>query len=66
MRLFYSKYSKLKFIGYANARYLYDPHKVQSQTVYVFTYRGSMISCCSTKQTLTTTSSNRVENINTS
>ena len=30
MGLYYLKESKLQLIGYANARYLLDPHKAQS------------------------------------
>ncbi|KAD3337275.1 hypothetical protein E3N88_32795 [Mikania micrantha] len=38
-----------------------DPHKARSQTGYVFTYGGTAISWRSTKQTLTSTSSNHAE-----
>ena len=57
--LFYSKESTLK--GYANSRYLSDPHKARSQTRYVFTCGNTAISWRSTKQTLTATSSNHFE-----
>jgi ribonuclease HI len=61
MGLFYSKDSKSGLIGYADAGYLSDPHKARSQTGYVFTYGDTAISWRSTKQTLTTTSSNHAE-----
>ena len=57
--LFYSKESTVK--GYADSGYLYDPHKAQSQTGYVFTSGNTTISWRSTKQTLTATSSNHFE-----
>ncbi|XP_050224920.1 secreted RxLR effector protein 161-like [Mercurialis annua] len=59
--LFYSNDSKLELIGYANACYLSDPHKVRSQTGHVFTSGGTAISWRSQKQTLVATSSNHVE-----
>ncbi|GJY42003.1 disease resistance CC-NBS-LRR class family protein [Tanacetum coccineum] len=49
------------FIGYADAGYLFDPHKARSQTGYVFTYGDTAISWRSTKQSLTATSSNHDE-----
>ncbi|CAM8920496.1 unnamed protein product [Rhodiola kirilowii] len=61
MGLFYSKDSKSGLIGYADAGYLSDPHKARSQTGYVFTYGDTAISWRSTKQTLTSTSSNHAE-----
>ena len=42
--LYYSKESKSQLIGYANARYLSDPHKARSQMEYIFTYGGATIS----------------------
>ena len=57
MRLFYSG-SNSQLIGYANARYLYDPRKGRSQTCYLFTYKGTAISWRSVKQTLMATSFN--------
>ena len=48
-------------IGYAYARYLSNPHKARSQTGYVFTYGGTLISWRSVKQTLVATSSNHLE-----
>ena len=44
MGLYYSKESKLQLIGCANAGYLLDPQKAQSQIGYVFTYGGTTIS----------------------
>jgi hypothetical protein len=61
MGLFYRKDTKSKLVGYTDAGYLSDPHKARSQSGYVFTYGGTAISWRSTKQTLTTTSSNHAE-----
>jgi hypothetical protein len=61
MRLFYQKNTKSKLVGYVDAGYLSDPHKAWSQSGYVFTYGGTIISWRSTKQTLTATSSNYAE-----
>jgi Reverse transcriptase (RNA-dependent DNA polymerase) len=61
MRLFYRKNINSKLVGYADAGYLSDPHKARSQSGYVFIYGGTAISWRSTKQTLTTTSSNHAE-----
>ena len=61
MSLYYSNLSKLDLIGYANAGYLFDPHKARSQTGYLFTYGGTAISWRSIKQTLVATSSNHAE-----
>ena len=44
--------------GYADAGCLSDPHKPRSQTGYVFTCGGTVISWRSQKQTLVVTSSN--------
>ena len=44
MGLFYSKESKQQLIGYANVRYLMDPHKAKSQTGYVFNCNGTVTS----------------------
>ncbi|GLT35869.1 hypothetical protein SLA2020_102850 [Shorea laevis] len=49
MGLFYSKHSKTELVGYADAGYLFDPHKGRSQTRYLFTYGGTEISWRSTK-----------------
>ena len=61
MGLFYSNKSKEKLLGYADARYLSDPHKTRSQTGYVFNYNGTVISWRSVKQTMVATSSNHSE-----
>ena len=58
MGLFYSKESKQQLLGYADAGYLSDPHKAQSQIGYVFSYNGAAISWKSVKQTMVATSSN--------
>jgi hypothetical protein len=60
MGLFYRKNIKSKLVGHADAEYLSDPHKTRLQSGYVFIYGGTVISWRSTKQTLTTTSSNHV------
>jgi hypothetical protein len=59
--LFYQKITKSKLVGYIDARYLSDPHKSRSQSGYVFIYGGTAISWRSTKQILTTKSSNHAE-----
>ncbi|KAM2234775.1 hypothetical protein PS2_012870 [Malus domestica] len=46
-----------RLVGYANSGYLFDPHKVHSQTSYVFTIGGIAISWRSTKHTVIATSS---------
>ena len=61
MGLFYSKESKQQLLGYADARYLSDQHKAQSQTEYVFSCNGAAISWKSIKQTMVATSSNHSE-----
>ncbi|XP_070010532.1 secreted RxLR effector protein 161-like [Nicotiana sylvestris] len=61
MGLFYSNESKSALVGYADAGYLYDPHKARSQTGYLFTCGGTVISWRSTKQTMVATSSNHAE-----
>ena len=48
-------------VGYAYAGFLSDPHKVRSQTGYVFKNGDAAISWRSTKQTLVATSSNHSE-----
>ncbi|XP_075084973.1 secreted RxLR effector protein 161-like [Nicotiana tabacum] len=48
-------------IGYADAGYLSDPHKVRSKTGYLFIYGGTSISWHSMKQTIVATSSNHAE-----
>ena len=52
MGLFYPEESKTKLIGYADAEYLSDPHKVLSQSRYVFACGGTIISWRSMKQIL--------------
>ncbi|GAV69056.1 hypothetical protein CFOL_v3_12557, partial [Cephalotus follicularis] len=59
--LFYLRETKSTLIGYADTRYLSDPHKTRSQTGYVFTFCDIAISCRSTKQIMTTTFSNHSE-----
>ena len=44
MSLFYSKESKQIFLGYADARYLSNPHKARSKIGYVFNCNGTFIS----------------------
>ena len=44
MGLFYSKESKQQLLGYADARYISDPHKAKSQTGYVFNCNGTIVS----------------------
>ena len=61
MGLFYSKVMEPQLLGYADARYLSDPHKTRSQTGYIFTYRDTAISWRSVKQTMVATSSNHSE-----
>ena len=59
--LFYSKESKQQLLGYANVGYLSDTHKARSQTEYVFSYNGAVISRKYVKQTMVATSSNHSE-----
>ena len=59
--MFYSNKSSSTLIGYANVGYLSDPHKVHSQTSYLFTSGETAISWYSTKQSIAATSSNHVE-----
>ena len=61
MRLFYPNGSKLQLVGYADASYLFDPHKGRSQTRYLFTYGNTAISWRSVKQTIFATSSNHAK-----
>ena len=56
MSLFYSKESKQQLLGYADARYLSNPHKARSQTGYVFNCNGPAISWRSFKETMVATS----------
>ena len=52
MGLFYPEESKTKLIGYADAEYLSDLHKVLSQSRYVFACGGTIISWGSMKKML--------------
>jgi len=62
MGLFYSNDSKSDLMDYAYVCYLSDPHNDRSQTEYLFTCGGTMISWQYVKQTITTTlSSNHAE-----
>ncbi|KAL0540082.1 hypothetical protein IC582_024311 [Cucumis melo] len=61
MDFFYSNKSNFDLVGYANAGYLSDPHKARSQTDYMFTCEGTVISWRSVKQTMTATSSNHAK-----
>ena len=58
MGLFYSKAMEPQLLGYVDAGYLSDTHKVRSQTGYIFTYGNTAISWRSVKQTMVATSSN--------
>ena len=58
MGLFYSKAMEPQLLGYADAGYLSNPHKVRSQTGYIFTYGNTAIFWRSVKQTMVATSSN--------
>ena len=44
IRLFYSKILEPQLFGYADAGYLLNPHKAQSQTRYIFTLGNTIIS----------------------
>ncbi|XP_070016013.1 secreted RxLR effector protein 161-like [Nicotiana sylvestris] len=44
MGLFYGNNCSPDLVDYADAEYLYDPHKTRSQTGYVFTCGGTVIS----------------------
>ncbi|XP_074347431.1 secreted RxLR effector protein 161-like [Apium graveolens] len=59
--LLFPKNSTSQLIGFADARYLSDPHFGKSQTGYVFTYFGVAISRKSKKQTIVATSINNSE-----
>ena len=58
MGLVQSKKSKQQLLGYVDAGYLSDPHKVISQTRYVFNCNGIAISWRYFKQTMVAISSN--------
>jgi ribonuclease HI len=61
MGLLFSNDNPDELIGYADAGYLYDPQDSKSQTGYVFLQGRTAISWRSTKQSMTTTSSNHAE-----
>ena len=61
MGLYYPNIPKAELIGYADARYMSDPHNARSQTGYLFTCCDTSISWRSTKQSITATSSNHAE-----
>ncbi|XP_047255213.1 secreted RxLR effector protein 161-like [Capsicum annuum] len=61
MGLFYTNKASPDLVGYVDAGYLYEPHKAQSQTGYVFTYGGTAIAWRLTKQFIVATSSNHAE-----
>ena len=58
MSLFNLNGSKSPLIGYVDARYLYNPHKAQSQMGYLFNSSNIVVSWRSMKQTMVATSSN--------
>jgi len=59
--LFYSRNQDPILLGYTDAGYLSDPHHGRSQTSFVFLQSGTTISWKSSKQTLTSTSTNHSE-----
>jgi hypothetical protein len=61
MGLFYPNKSNPQLVGYADAGYLSDPHRGQSQIGYLFTCGNTAISWSSVKQTISATSSNHSE-----
>lgn len=61
MSLYYSNTNPNDLVGYSDAGYLLDPDDSKSHTGYVFLQGGIAVSWKSTKQTLTTTSSNHAE-----
>jgi hypothetical protein len=61
LSLFYPKNQDLSLIGYADARYLSDPHNDKSQIDFVFLYGGAAISWKSYKHTLISKSTNHSE-----
>jgi len=61
MSLFYSNNANHELVGYADVGFLFDPHKGQPQTSYLFTYGNNVISWRSTKQPLLVISSNHAE-----
>ena len=61
LSLFYPKESKSPLVGYADVRYLCDPHKEISQISYVFMCGDIAISLKPIKQIMIVTSSNHSE-----
>ena len=61
MGLFYPNKSNSQLIGYADAGYLSDPHKGQSQIGYLFTCGNIAISWRFVKQSISATCSNLLE-----
>ena len=61
MVLFYTNKDSADLVAHADAGYLSDPHKARSETYYLFTYGGTVISWRSTKQSIVATSSNHAE-----
>ncbi|XP_033134300.1 secreted RxLR effector protein 161-like [Brassica rapa] len=59
--LFYTNQNKEGLVGFADVCYLSDPHNARSQTGYVFTHGGTVISWRSMKQTITATYTNNSE-----
>ena len=59
--LFYCNDCSSNLVGYVDAGYLSDPHKIRSQTCYVFTCEGTVIFWRSMKQYIANTSSNHAE-----
>lgn len=57
----FSQKIRIMDIGYADAGYLSNPHKVKYHIEYMFTCGGTTISCRLQKQTLVPTFSNRAE-----
>jgi len=59
--LFYTNKDSADIVGHADAGYLSDPHKARSQTSYLFTYGGIVISWRSMKHSIVASSSNHTE-----
>ncbi|KAL0534020.1 hypothetical protein IC582_028297 [Cucumis melo] len=61
MSLYYSNKSNFDLVSYVDVGYLSNLHKAISQTGYLLTCGGTVISWRSVKQTITTTSSNHAK-----
>ncbi|GJV68551.1 hypothetical protein Tco_1484060 [Tanacetum coccineum] len=61
MGLYFTNPSKTSLVSFADAGYMSDPHNGRSQTGYVFTSGGTVISWRLVKQTIMATSSNHIE-----